>query len=91
MLIEKEMAALLADLRSLPASGAVRKLNALVKRGRLLKVHACLLDHLKAGMPGMFGNKEKKKRELLDDLSSRSYKSALSLSVFRAVQRAPNL
>ena len=81
MLIEKEMAALLADLRSLLASGAVRKLNELVKRGRLLKVHACLLDHLKAGMPGMFGNKEKKKRELLDDLSS----------VFRAVQRAPNL
>ena len=77
-LIEKEMAALLTDLRALPSSGAVRKLNELVKRGRLLKVHACLLDHLKHAMPGMFGNKEKKKRELLDDMST----------VFRAVQRA---
>ena len=77
-LIELEMASLLQDLRSLPASGAVRKLNELVKRGRLLKVHACLLDHLRSEMPGMFGNKEKKKRELLADLGG----------AFRTVQRA---
>ena len=37
-LLHAEMDDLMADLRALPAQAAVRKINELVKRARLLKV-----------------------------------------------------
>eukprot|EP00753_Platysulcus_tardus_P010756 PLAT3024.1.p1 GENE.PLAT3024.1~~PLAT3024.1.p1 ORF type:complete len:655 (-),score=279.59 PLAT3024.1:103-2067(-) len=80
VLLEAEEADLMADLRSLPRNSAVRKINELVKRARLCKVHACLLSELRAQMPMMFG-KDKKKKELLDNL----------MDVYRTVQRKYHL
>ena len=79
-LLEAEMADLLTDLNSLPSSAAVRKVNELVKRMRLLKAHAHLVDHLRREMPSMFG-KDKKKAALLADMPAQ----------FRTVCRTNNL
>lgn len=61
-LFEAEKADLLNDLRTLPRNAAVRKINELVKRARLAKVHALLLSHLRSSMPYMWGHKEKQAR-----------------------------
>jgi len=65
-LFEAEERDLLADLRSLPRNSAVRKVNELVKRARMIKVHALIIDHLRNQF-GWFG-KEKKQAELLQGL-----------------------
>lgn len=78
-LFEAEQDDLLADLRSLPRHSAVRKINELVKRARTAKVHALILDHLR-GEFGFFG-KEKKKRQLLENLGQE----------FRKIQLKHNL
>jgi len=78
-LIEREMQDLLADLRSLPRNSAVRRINELVKRARMLKVHVHLLSHLRDQF-GWF-SKEKKQEQLLKGL----------LNEFKAVQKAQNL
>ena len=70
----------MADFRALPRNSAVRKINELVKRARLAKVHACLIGHLQAEMPSLMG-KEKKQRELTENLAV----------VFRSVQKAHGL
>lgn len=62
-LIDKEMSDLLSDLRSLPRNATLRKVNELVKRARMLKVHANILSHLRDQF-GWFG-KAKKQEELL--------------------------
>lgn len=67
-LFKSEQADLLADLRALPRNSAVRKVNELVKRGRLAKVHAHIINHLRAQF-GWFG-KDKKKTDLLKNLGS---------------------
>ncbi|KAG5457959.1 MAG: hypothetical protein BJ554DRAFT_1915 [Olpidium bornovanus] len=46
-LLEAEQRDLLRDLRELPGNSAVRKLNEIVKRARLAKVHAFIIGHLK--------------------------------------------
>jgi len=66
-LFEKEESDLMADLKSLPRNSAVRKINELVKRIRLVKVHAWIIGELKSQMPAMMG-KEKKQKELIDSL-----------------------
>lgn len=66
-LFESEHADLLSDLRSLPRNSAIRKINELVKRARLAKVHAYIISHLKSEMPSMFG-KAKKQAKLLENL-----------------------
>mmetsp|Transcript_9458 Transcript_9458/g.14217 ORF Transcript_9458/g.14217 Transcript_9458/m.14217 type:complete len:469 (-) Transcript_9458:111-1517(-) len=66
-LIKREMADFLRDLNDLSRLGAVRKINDMVKRIRLIRVYVILLDYLRDQMPKMF-NKHKKKQELLDDL-----------------------
>jgi len=66
-LLEAEMTDLITDLKSLPKNAAVRKLNELVKRARLSKVHAYIIAHLKSQMPAVFG-KESKQAELIDRL-----------------------
>ena len=48
----------------LPRSSVIRKINDLVKRARLVKVHAHIVAHLRAQMPAMFGG-DTKKEELL--------------------------
>jgi EH domain-containing protein 1 len=45
-----------------------RRLNELVKRARLAKVHAYIIGHLKNEMPALFG-KDSKQQELIDNLA----------------------
>eukprot|EP00004_Rigifila_ramosa_P011491 TRINITY_DN2462_c0_g1_i1.p1 TRINITY_DN2462_c0_g1~~TRINITY_DN2462_c0_g1_i1.p1 ORF type:complete len:498 (+),score=100.06 TRINITY_DN2462_c0_g1_i1:154-1647(+) len=66
-LLESEMKDLLSDLRALPRNAAIRKINELIKRARLAKVHAHLISHLRSEMPFMFG-KDSKQKELIDKL-----------------------
>lgn len=66
-LFEAEQKDLMDDLRSLPRNAAIRKINELVKRTRLAKVHAYVIGRLRDKMPAMMG-KEKKQRELIDTL-----------------------
>ena len=57
----------LSDLCALPRSAAIRKVNELVKRARLAKVHAYIIHELRSQMPSMWG-KAKKQEKLLADL-----------------------
>jgi len=66
-LFESEENDLYTHLALLPRSVAVRKLNDLIKRARVAKVHTYLLDHLKRKMPAMFG-KDKVKHKLCANL-----------------------
>jgi len=66
-LFEQEQADLLADLSGLPANGTIRKVNELIKRARLAKVHAYIIAHLHEEMPSIFG-KESKQQELIHNL-----------------------
>lgn len=78
-LLLQEEADLLADLRSLPRSKAIRRLNEMVKRCRQVKVHALIIEHLRSQF-GFFG-KKKKQASMLEDL----------LGQFKAVQRQYDL
>ena len=80
VLFEMEQEDLMRDLRDLPRNSAVRKINELVKRVRIGKVHAYILSHLREQMPMLMGH-AKKQTELIENLSS----------VFRAVWKKWNL
>uniref|UniRef100_A0A8C5MV93 EH domain containing 4 n=1 Tax=Leptobrachium leishanense TaxID=445787 RepID=A0A8C5MV93_9ANUR len=75
-LFEMEAQDLFRDIQGLPRNAALRKLNDLIKRARLAKVHAYIISHLKKEMPAMFG-KEAKKKELINNLPD----------IFRQIQR----
>lgn len=66
-LFEDEAQDLFKDLQSLPKNAALRKLNDLIKRARLAKVHAYIVSELKKEMPSIFG-KDGKKRDLIKNL-----------------------
>jgi len=66
-LFEAESGDLFGDLQSLPRNAALRKLNDLIKRARLAKVHCFIISHLHDNMPAMFG-KEKAKAKLIANL-----------------------
>lgn len=66
-LFEMEEQDLFKDLQQLPRYTIVRKLNDLIKRARLAKVHAYILSELKKEMPSVFG-KDRKMRELNKNL-----------------------
>eukprot|EP00949_MAST-11_sp_MAST-11-sp1_P003616 g3616.t1 len=66
-LFDKEARDLLEDLRGLPRNAAVRKINELIKRARLAKVHALVIAHLKSKMPSLWG-KGTKQKQLLENL-----------------------
>ena len=68
-LFEAEQEDLFADIQTLPRTAAVRKLNEMIKRARLAKVHAFILNHLRGEMPSLFG-KQSKKEELIANLPS---------------------
>ncbi|RXG67547.1 Epidermal growth factor receptor substrate 15-like 1 [Armadillidium vulgare] len=68
-LFEAEEQDLFADLQSLPRNAALRKLNDLIKRARLAKVHAYIISELKKEMPSVFG-KDSKKKELIKNLGT---------------------
>jgi len=66
-LFEAEAKDLVEDLRTLPRNSAIRKVNELVKRTRLAKVHALIIGHLKDNMPSMWGF-EKAQKKLTDGI-----------------------
>jgi len=66
-LFEMEEQDLFMDLQSLPRNAALRKLNDLIKRARLAKVHAYIISALRKDFPTMFG-KDSKKKELIKNL-----------------------
>ncbi|XP_065163622.1 EH domain-containing protein 3-like [Atheta coriaria] len=66
-LFEDEHQDLFKDLQSLPKNAALRKLNDLIKRARLAKVHAYIISELKKEMPSVFG-KDGKKKDLIKNL-----------------------
>jgi len=66
-LFESEAIDLYHNLNQLPRGAAVRKLNDLIKRARLAKVHAYILVTLKEKMPSMFG-KAKEQEKLRTNL-----------------------
>jgi GTP-binding protein EngB required for normal cell division len=68
-LFESEENDLYTMLAQLPRGAAVRKLNDLIKRARLAKVHAFILDYLHKKMPSMFG-KSKEKQKLIDKITT---------------------
>lgn len=66
-LFEAEEQDLFNDIQSLPRNAALRKLNDLIKRARLAKVHAYIISALRKEMPSVFG-KEGKKKDLIKRL-----------------------
>eukprot|EP00158_Paraphelidium_tribonemae_P010407 Partr_v1_DN7064_c0_g2_i1_m29413 putative EH-domain containing len=62
-----EQSDLLRDLHDLPRNAAVRKINELVKRARMSRVHALIVGHLKGQMP--FFGQQSKQKQLLDNLA----------------------
>ena len=66
-LFEVEQEDLFADIQRLPRTAAVRKLDDLIKRARLAKVQAVILNHLRNEMPSLFG-KQAKKDNLIENL-----------------------
>ncbi|KRT79319.1 HLH domain-containing protein [Oryctes borbonicus] len=66
-LFEDEEQDLFKDLQSLPRNAALRKLNDLIKRARLSKVHAYIIAELRKDMPSVFG-KDSKKKDLIKNL-----------------------
>jgi hypothetical protein len=66
-LFESEADDLYTQLAQLPKDAAHRKLNDLIKRVRLAKVHAHLIDYLKRKMPTMFG-REKEQKKMISNL-----------------------
>lgn len=79
-LFQDEQHDLFADLQGLPRHAALRKLNDLIKRARLAKVHAYIIAELRKQMPSMIG-KEKKKKELIQKLDK----------IFEQLQREHNI
>jgi len=67
-LFDAEREDLIRDLHALPRQATVRKVNELVKRARLAKVHAYLISELHNQMPAVFGKKAKQE-ELIRDLN----------------------
>ena len=66
-LFELESQDLFKDLQSLPKNAALRKLNDLIKRCRLAKVHAYIMGEISEEMPSVFG-KDSKKKEIIKNL-----------------------
>ncbi|NXX37804.1 EHD2 protein, partial [Tricholaema leucomelas] len=66
-LFELEEQDLFRDIQSLPRNAALRRINDLVKRARLVRVHAHILGHLRKEMPSVFG-KDSKKKQLIASL-----------------------
>jgi GTP-binding protein EngB required for normal cell division len=79
-LFESEENELYTALAKLPRGAAVRKLNDLIKRARLAKVHAYIIDYLKRKMPSMFG-KGKEKEKLIANLTTHYQEIAKERSI----------
>ncbi len=65
-MFKKDEKLLMEEVQNLPSSAAARKINEMVKRIRLVKVHVCILSYLKGKMP--FFGKQARQEELLANL-----------------------
>jgi hypothetical protein len=68
-MFDKDEKLLVRELVDLPRCAAERKVNQMVNRIRLVKVHVCLLGALSRMTPRLFGKKKSRAR-ILDDLDS---------------------
>ncbi|KAG0243473.1 hypothetical protein BGX31_010666 [Mortierella sp. GBA43] len=68
-LLDSEKKDLLVDLQQLPINAAIRKVNEIVKRARLARVHALIVGHLREKMPTFYG-RAAALRHLSDNLHS---------------------
>ena len=66
-LIATEHQDLINDLKNLPRQSAIRKVNELVKRARLVRVHAYIIESLRKELPTFFG-RASKQQKLLNNL-----------------------
>ncbi|KAF9566658.1 hypothetical protein EC968_003606 [Mortierella alpina] len=66
-LLDSEKKDLLTDLQQLPVNAAIRKVNEIVKRARLARVHALIMAHLREQMPSFYG-KAAALKQLSDNL-----------------------
>jgi len=71
-LFEMEQKDLIEDLLLLPRNSAIRKINELVKRARLVRTHAHIISHLREKMPLLI-SKESTQQDLIKNLQ-REYK-----------------
>ena len=89
-LFKGEQADLFNDLRTLPQNSAVRKINELVKRARLARVHALLVNHLRSSMPYLWGHKKKQERlalRLKDEYTRVQKAHGLAIGDFPSVEK----
>lgn len=61
-LLQREEADLIQEIMNLPAAVVMRRINDLVRRARLVKVHAYLIHYLRKQLPYTWGKKEKQRR-----------------------------
>lgn len=66
-LITTEHHDLIQDLKNLPRQSAIRKVNELVKRARLVRVHAYIIESLRKELPSFFG-RASKQQKLINNL-----------------------
>ncbi|EGF76313.1 hypothetical protein BATDEDRAFT_14976 [Batrachochytrium dendrobatidis JAM81] len=67
LLLKAEQKDLFNDIKCLPRNATIRKINEIVKRARMVQVHALIVSHLREEMPSFFG-KETKQNDLLKNL-----------------------
>lgn len=79
-LFEREENDLYTKLAQLPHNAAIRKVNDLIKRARLAKVHAILLDYLYSQMPYMWGHSKEQERMITN-----------LIGIYREIAREKNL
>lgn len=72
-LLEAEQADLLNHLNGLPKDSSIRKINEMIKRAKLVRVHCLVMAHLKAQMPTMWG-KGSKQAKLVGNLKEELYR-----------------
>lgn len=70
-LFTNEMQDLVSDLKSVPRNGVLRKINELVKRARMAKVHSYIISHMREQMP--FMGKKRKQQQMIQNLEDVFY------------------